>query len=278
VHKNLPRSTSIDARQALNDYQNNAQTQASWDDFAKSHYYGTIRNALHRYFVGLCAYCEIIVSRGTIGPVEHFRPRSPQSGTQPIHFGADHTFDWMNLKYACSCCQQIKANKWPGIGYDMSNLQLRAKMEGWAYLAPNAVDGYVDPDLESTDATVGFFDFDTGGRISARDTLNDQQRSKAWRTICDLQLNERKCEGKRIDLPNERLQQLAIVTHYLFGFGRRRRAAEKSRYCSPFHHSDTKRKPPVQFPSFIEAADIKGWLGEPSALPLSVKVLYDRLS
>ena len=51
---------------------------------------------------------------GHPGPVEHFRPRNPATGSQLSHFGADLTFNWLNLMYACPECQDKKGRNWPG--------------------------------------------------------------------------------------------------------------------------------------------------------------------
>ena len=103
------------------DLESYRRSNARWNDLADGQNpqakrdYHALRSRLHGEFSGLCAFCERPVPRqGQPGPVEHFRPRNPDTSSQGSHFGADLTFDWLNLMYACPECQREKRNNWPG--------------------------------------------------------------------------------------------------------------------------------------------------------------------
>ena len=119
-------------------------------------------------FSGLCAFCERRVrgKRGEPGPIEHFRPRGPAAGSQVSLFGAELTFDWLNLMYACPECQAEKGNKWPGTlaphreGLIDSWLIPRAAGEGWTYRPVPVGDGYVSPNGVAPEPAEDYFEYD----------------------------------------------------------------------------------------------------------------------
>ena len=77
-------------------------TKKKWGDLDSGHRI-CIRKALQEEFAELCAYCEekTVPGQTEPGPIEHFRPRHPITGTQEQLFGADFTFDPLNLFYCC---------------------------------------------------------------------------------------------------------------------------------------------------------------------------------
>ena len=112
------------------DLESYRSSNAVWSDLAArqnpqaQRNYDSLRKRLHGEFSGLCAFCERPVpQRKRPGPVEHFRPRNPATGSQQSHFGTDLTFDWLNLMYACPECQTEKGNKWPGTPGDSRRKQ-----------------------------------------------------------------------------------------------------------------------------------------------------------
>ncbi len=211
----------------LSSYQ---QSNAKWEDLADRQTqqakddYHALRSKLHREFSGLCAYCERKVPQGgQPGPLDHFRPRNPSTGSQQSHFGTDLTFEWLNLMYACPQCQTNKDNKWPGTLSTHREALINAFLttaavgEGWTYVPVLANTGYVDPNINSGDATEHCFTYSaTDCTIFASPLLPDDQRSKARRTIHDIKLDDS-------ELARERGAHIEEIMQHVNGVGRRRK-------------------------------------------------------
>lgn len=228
--------------------------------------YGRLRERLRVEFSGLCAFCERPVPRRSQpGPVEHFRPRNPVTGSQSSHFGADLTFDWLNLMYACPDCQEKKSNKWPGTlathQEDMINWDLarRAGEDGWTYVPVTVDEGYVNPNRTATDPAEDFFEYDEiRCRVSPSRSMPEGQRSKALRTICDIGLDD-------VSLSRERRIHIEEIRQHLHSKGTRRRAQEAGKLVSRHRQRDPKDMKPsaygpaVRFTGLVLFAFQEGW-------------------
>ena len=170
--------------------------------------YVALRRRLHQEFSGLCAYCERKVrkKKGEPGPIDHFRPRNPATGTQLSHFGAVLTFDWSNLVYACSDCQNRKNNKWPGILSTINEsitdgaLATMANSAGWTYTPVSVAEGYVNPNQNLDTLAHDHFEYNhQDGSIAPSRAMSQTQRSKGLRTISDIGLDDPNLSHARYD-------------------------------------------------------------------------------
>ena len=222
---------------------------------------------MHREFSGLCAFCERAVRHksGQPGPIEHFRPRNPTTGSQGSHFGADLTFEWLNLLYACPECQGEKGNKWPGTMVLQADrlidglLAQRAGNEGWTYVPVPVADGYVDPSGVAVDPAEGYFEYDeVDCWISPSRDLPDDRRSKALRTIYDVGL-----DGAL--LSQERRIHIEGLRRHLDDKGTQRRSQEVGRLVDRHRRRDPKDvkssvyEPAVRFTGLVLYASREGW-------------------
>lgn len=236
-----------------------------WADLATGHDYPTLVNALKKEFGGICAYCEGFVQpRGNPGPVDHFRPRNPAVGSQESHFGQNLTFEWPNLMYACSKCQKAKDNKWPGTsgqwGEGLVNALLsnEAVEEGWVYTAVTVAEGYVNPNEGEQNGAEMFFEYRSNGKILPSTQISDSLRSKARRTIYDIQLNESV-------LLQERETHYVEILQFLDSKGDLRRVSELQRQVTRHQKRNVKDSlgtaynPPVKHTGFILYAHQNGW-------------------
>lgn len=243
----------------------------SWESFAKSEYYNEVILTVHGRFSGLCSYCERAVDKGNAGSIEHFRPRRPSNGSQQRYFGDCLTFEWSNWLFACSKCQQAKGNRWPGTKYngeDNVNKKLFSisDQEGWIYSAPSIDDGYLDPSEERDDG-VSLFSFDKDGGMVVNPNLDDKLRSKARRTICELELDsdtlaeERRLHFYRVYFKaiegrpkSYRNRKIEIYFNSEFKYCERKEVQQERREEQLSHA----KIPRVQFVSFMDAA--KEWI------------------
>ena len=168
-----------------------------------------IRNELSQDFGNVCAYCEQLCMGptrdhfGTEESIDHYRPREQFPNLW---------LDWLNLTYACRRCNQAKDNKWPTPS-DNTNQCLSGLYTQYIpvseYVNPNAVAGQ----RPARD----FFDFDiTTGEITPSAQIEQIERSMAWRTIVDVDLNDSKLgENEPGHLWNRRRRQLIRLTKRL---------------------------------------------------------------
>ena len=237
----------------------------NWADLATSRGYPTLVDALRKEFGGICAYCESFVKpRSNPGPVDHFRPRNPAVGSQEVHFTQNVTFEWSNLMYACSRCQKVKDNKWPGtnskLGEDLTNawLSSEATEEGWIYTAVTVTEGYVNPNKGQQMGAEDFFEYQANGNILPSTIISDSLRSKAMRTIYDIQLNESV-------LLQERENHYAEIVQLVDSKGELRGGVELQRQVTRHQKRDVKDSlrtpynPPVKHTGFILYAHQNGW-------------------
>lgn len=239
----------------------NGQTAQSKRD------YETLRRRLYQEFSGLCAYCERKVRsrRGQPGPIDHFRPRNPATGSQLSHFGTEMTFVWLNLMYACPDCQARKDNKWPGTTLTHNEklidnfLAQRAKQNGWVYAPVSLADGYVDPNQSGGTPAQDYFDYsDQDGSIAPSQTLGSNQRSKALRTIFDIGLEDSA-------LSQERLSYIRELKSHIASKGTQREAQEISMLVDRHRRKrqddmkDSAFGPAVRFTGLVLFAFHNGW-------------------
>ena len=236
-----------------------------WADWATSQDYPRLVDVLREEFGGICAYCEGFVRpRSNPGPVDHFRPRNPAVGSQEVHFGRNVTFEWSNLMYACPKCQKAKDNKWPGtgiqLGEDLVNVCLSngAANEGWIYTAVTVTEGYVNPNEGKHISSEDFLEYQKYGNILPSTRINDSLRSKAKRTIYDIQLNESV-------LVQERENHYAEIAQFVDSKGELRRVTELQRQVARHRRRKLKDSlrtaynPPVKHTGFILYAHQNGW-------------------
>ena len=249
------------------------QTNSEWTALAGDHTdqskrdYEALRRGLHWEFSGLCAYCERKVRsrRGQPGPIDHFRPRNPATGSQQSHFGANMTFAWRNLMYACSDCQNRKNNKWPGTLLPNNELLINnfligeASRDGWIYTPVPVGQGYVDPNQGGGTLAQDYFEYgDQDGSIAPSQALGDDQRSKALRTICDIGLDEAK-------LSQERRGHIRALRSHAASKGSQRETQEISMLVDRHRRkrmSDMKDSvfaPAVRFTGLVLFASKNGW-------------------
>ena len=229
--------------------------------------YHLLLGRLHSEFSGLCAYCERIVrsKRGQPGPIDHFRPRNPATGSQHLHFGSDLTFDWLNLMYACPGCQDRKGNKWPGTlspGVEASvdgALTQRAADGGWTYRSFPVRDGYVDPNQTVGIPAQDYFDYDNlHCSIVPSRNLPEDQRSRAFRTIYDIGLEDTL-------LSQERRIHIEELRQHIDGKGVRRKSQEIARLVDrhrrrrPNDMKSSAYGPAVRFTGLVLFASDEGW-------------------
>ena len=237
-------------------------------DAASKRDYGVLCQRLSEEFSGLCAFCERKVRRrrGEPGPVDHFRPRNPETRSQSDHFGSDLTFVWHNLMYACFDCQKRKDNKWPGtlvqwketmIEGDLVN---RATSAGWTYQSVTVADGYVDPNDGGGAPAQDYFEYDPqDGSITPSPAVSAEQRSKALRTIFDMGLDE-------VALSEERRRYIEDLKEHIAAKGTQRVAQELNRLVDRHQRRDPKDMkdsvagPAVRFTGLVLFAARNGWL------------------
>ena len=112
-------------------------------------YISILRNAFH----DICGYCETRCR----GEVDHFRPKAVRP---------DLVYSWENWVFSCHDCNRAKGAKWPKGGY----------------VNPCACWAKARPENQ--------FTFDTRtGEILPADRLDAVRRSKAMKTIVQLELN-----------------------------------------------------------------------------------------
>ena len=248
------------------------RTNAGWSDLAGGQDpqskgdYGLLRRRLHREFSGLCAFCERPVPQGRQpGPVEHFRPRNPDTGSQWSHFGADLTFDWLNLMYACPECQTRKGNKWPGTlaaqrdALIDAEIAQRAAEDGWAYVPVSVDVGYVNPNGTADVPAEDYFEYDEiHCRISPSQHLPEGQRSKPLRMIYDIELDDSLLSvGRRVYIEE--------IKQHLDSKGTRRKAQEVGKLVSGHRRRDPEDMkssaygPAVRFTGLVLFAFQEGW-------------------
>ena len=225
-----------------------------------------MRRRLHGEFSGLCAFCERPVPRrGHPGPVEHFRPRNPVTGSQLSHFGVDLTFDWLNLMYACPECQDKKGNNWPGTlatqdeGLIAGKLAQRAANNGWTYVLVSVGDGYVNPNGTAADPAEDYFEYEElQCRISPSRNLPEGQRSRSLRTIYDIGL-----DGPA--LAQQRRIHIEELRQHLDAKGTRRKSQEVSKLVGRHRRRGLKEVKPsaygpaVRFTGLVLFAFQEGW-------------------
>ena len=254
------------------DLESYQRSNAGWSDLAggqdpqSKRDYRLLRRRLDREFSGLCALCERPVPQGRQpGPVEHFRPRNPATGSQLSHFGADLTFDWLNLMYACPECQTRKDNKWPGTlaaqrdALIDAGLAQRAANDGWAYVPVSVDVGYVNPNGTADVPAEDYFEYDEiHCRISPSQNLPAGQRSKALRTIYDIELDASLLSvGRRVYIEE--------IKQHLNSKGTRRRAQEvgelvtRHRRRDPNDMKPSAYGPAVRFTGLVLFAFQEGW-------------------
>ena len=228
--------------------------------------YSLLRKRLQEEFSGLCAFCERLVPRGgQPGPVEHFRPRNPVTGSQQSHFGADLTFDWLNLMYACPECQEKKSNNWPGTlatqdeGAIDGKLAQRAANNGWTYVPVSVVDGYVNPNGTAAGPAEDYFEYEElQCRISPSRNLPEDQRSRSLRTIYDIGLDD-------ASLSRMRRIHIEELKQHLNAKGRRRRSQEAGKLVNRHRRRwlrDVKPSaycPAIRFTGLVLFAFQEGW-------------------
>lgn len=255
------------------DLESYRRSNARWSDLAGSQNpqakqdYDLLRRRLHREFSGLCAFCERQVRRrrGQPGPVEHFRPRNTATGLHLSYFGADLTFDWLNLMYACPECQDKKGNNWPGTLATHNErlidgvLAQRAGNDGWTYAPVSVGDGYVDPNGTVSDLAEDYFEYDEFHcRISPSRNLPQRQRSKSLRTIYDIGLDG-------TSLSQERRIHIEEIKRHLDAKGTQRRSKEMRRLVARHRQRDIKDVKPtaygpsVRFTGLVLFAFQEGW-------------------
>ena len=225
-----------------------------------------LRKRLEEEFSGLCAFCERLVPLGgQPGPVEHFRPRNPTTGSQLSHFGADLTFDWLNLMYACPKCQNNKANKWPGTlathGETLIDgiLAQMAGSDGWMYVPVSVNDGYVNPNGSAAGPAEDYFEYEElHCRISPSRNLPEDQRSRSLRTIYDIGLDD-------ASLSLERRVHIEELRQHLDAKGTRRRDQEVGTLVGRHRRRELKDVKPsaygpaVRFTGLVLFAFQEGW-------------------
>ena len=249
------------------------QTNSTWSALAggqttqSKNDYDALRKSLLEEFNGLCAYCERQVRRrrGEPGPIDHFRPRNPDTGSQASHFGADLTFDWRNLVYSCSVCQTRKANKWPGTlalwkeaAIDQT-LDSMAHANGWTYTPVPVAEGYVDPSYAVGMSAEDYFEYDElDASITPSRALNEEQRSRALRTILDIGLDDG-------SISQDRHGHIQAIKTYVKSKGTQRATQEISRLVNRHQRrsrNDTKESafgPAVRFTGLVLFASANGW-------------------
>ena len=248
------------------------RSDAGWDALAGGQDpqakkdYRSLRSRLHKEFGGLCAFCERVVPRhGQPGPVEHFRPRNPATDSQLSHFGADLTFDWLNLMYACPECQIGKGNKWPGTlvtqDEEMIDVELaqRAADDGWTYVPVSVDEGYVNPNDTATNPAEDYFEYDElSCCVSPSRILPEGQRSKALRTLYDIGFDG-------ASLSRERRSHIEEIRRYINSKGTQRKTQEVNEMVRRHRRralKDTKQSayaPAVRFTGLVLFAHQEGW-------------------
>ena len=229
--------------------------------------YDLLLRRLHGEFSGLCAYCERVVrsKRGQPGPIDHFRPRNPVTGSQQLHFGTDLTFDWLNMMYSCPECQKQKDNEWPGTllphGEALVDGELtqRAANSRWTYKSVPVSDGYVNPNQNAGIPAQDYFEYNkVDCSIAPSRNLPEDQRSKALRTIYDIGLEDAL-------LSQERRIHIEELRQHIDGKGARRKSQEMDKLIGRHQRrrpNDMKLSayvPAVRFTGLVLFAFREGW-------------------
>lgn len=76
--------------------------------------YGSVKNTLLHMQNAKCCYCEVVISAGFHGDVEHYRPKKGVT-EDPAHGGYWWlAYEWSNLLLSCDCCNRThKKNHFP---------------------------------------------------------------------------------------------------------------------------------------------------------------------
>ena len=169
-----------------------------------------IRRDLWRDFKGICGYCEKSCEPPTRSgnsrdeeTIDHFRPRN--------RFPA-LSFDWQNLVYCCKQCNDAKGGQWPEPA-DQVNQMLKA-----GYVRFKQVDRYVNPNFQQGQRSAhDYFDYDVDtGEIHPADEVNDEEWSTSFRTIRDVDLNDKYFgENDPRNVRNRRLRHLGMLKNRL---------------------------------------------------------------
>ena len=225
----------------------------------------SLRNTLREEFAALCAYCEGTTHRDQSdpGPIDHFRPRNPSMFTQEQLFGADFTFDPLNIMHCCVHCQKAKGNKWPGTlpTYKESlldgELRENAKKAGWEFVPVRPEIGYVCPNGDQPIPAENFFRYCKNGRIVPNESLGCEERSRALRTIRDFGLNDS-------DLMERRGNYLKKIKKDLKRQGGIRRPSigglMKDEHQHPNYVTQNSPEGGVQFTRYILSAFDEQWI------------------
>ena len=197
--------------------------------------------------------------------MEHFRPRNPVTGTQQSHFGADLTFDWLNLLYVCPECQAEKGNKWPGTlatqneGSIDDVLAQRAGNDGWRYVPVSVGEGYVNPNGTAADPAENYFEYDgLHCRVSPSRNLPEGQRARSLRTIYDIGLDG-------ASLSRERRIHIEELRRHLDAKGTQRRFQEVGKLVRRHRRRELQDvkpnayEPAVRFTGLVLFAFQEGW-------------------
>ena len=179
----------------------NSQPDPDWDKANTR----PVKDYLGKKFNNLCGYCERFCrgAGNTDGSssVDHFEPKGPV-GTPRYRRLA---FKWDNLVYACLRCNtKVKKDKFPGGASDSQLSYLKLSSEAKHFYGRQFVnpDRYVNP-RDPDEPAEKFFAFTKEGRILPAEELPNDQWSKAFRTIADLELNPKQGR-RRTDLFSQR--------------------------------------------------------------------------
>ena len=197
--------------------------------------------------------------------MEHFRPRNPAIGSQLSHFGADLTFNWLNLMYACPECQDKKGRNWPGTLVTQNEqltdgeLTQMARNNGWTYVPVSVDDGYVNPNGTAGDPAEDYFEYEEFHcSISPSQNLPEDQRSRSLRTIYDIGLDG-------LSLSQQRRIHIEELRQHLEAKGTRRKSQEVDRLISRHRRRQLKDVKPgaygpaVRFTGLVLFAFRAGW-------------------
>ena len=197
--------------------------------------------------------------------MEHFRPRNPVTGSQQSHFGADLTFDWLNLMYACPECQDKKGRNWPGTLATQNErlvdgeLAQRATNNGWTYAPVSVGEGYVNPNGTAADQAEDYFEYDElHCRISPSRNLPEGQRARSLRTIYDIGLDG-------ASLSRERRIHIEELRRHLDAKGTQRRSQEVGKLVGRHRRRELRDVKPsaygpaVRFTGLVLFAFQEGW-------------------
>lgn len=98
-----PNSTESERKNAKDNFEK-AQTKYDQRSYNKKYGKQPVKNALEDMCFGKCVYCDRKILSLKSAHIEHFKPKSKY---------IDLTFDWNNLLYCCSDCNQNKSDQFP---------------------------------------------------------------------------------------------------------------------------------------------------------------------